>query len=130
MLWLYNPRMELNLAERALVFADPSGVVRNWNTGAEALFGHGAADAIGQTLDLVVPPDYRERHWAGYRAAMAASDGNIDHGSFNVPALHRDGTVMRIAVRLLVVHDSRNRVIGALAVFSPDDDSAPPLTRL
>ena len=122
--------MELKLVERALVFADPSGVVRIWNSGAEALFGHGAADAIGQTLDLVVPPDYRERHWAGYRAAMAASDGNIDHGSFNVPALHRDGTVMRIAVRLLVVHDSRNRVTGALAVFSPDDDSAPPLTRL
>lgn len=122
--------MELKLVERALVFADPSGVVRIWNAGAEALFGRGAADAIGQTLDLVVPPDYRERHWAGYRAAMAASDGNIDHGSFNVPALHRDGTVMRIAVRLLVVHDGRNHVTGALAVFSPDDDSAPPLTRL
>jgi PAS domain S-box-containing protein len=122
--------MELNLVERALVFADPSGVVRIWNAGAEALFGHGAADAIGQTLDLVVPPDYRERHWAGFRAAMAASDGNIDHGSFNIPALHRDGTVMRITVRLLVVHDSRNLVTGAMAVFSPDDDSAPPLPRL
>jgi hypothetical protein len=61
---------------------------------------------------------------------MAASDGNIDHGSFNIPALHRDGTVMRITVRLLVVHDSRNLVTGAMAVFSPDDDSAPPLPRL
>ena len=61
---------------------------------------------------------------------MAAADGNIDHGSFNIPALHRDGTVMRITVRLLVVHDSRNQVAGAMAVFTPDDDSAPPLTRL
>ena len=122
--------MVLNMDERALVLADTSGVVRTWNEGAEALFGHAAEDAIGQTLDLVVPPDYRERHWAGYRAAMAASDGTIDHGSFNIPALHRDGTVMRITVRLHVIHDSRNRATGALAVLSPDDDSAPPLPRL
>jgi len=119
-----------NMDERALVLADTSGVVRTWNAGAEALFGHAAEDAIGQTLDLVVPPDYRERHWAGYRAAMAASDGTIDHGSFNIPALHHDGTVMRITVRLHVIHDSRNRATGALAVLSPDDDSAPPLPRL
>jgi PAS domain S-box-containing protein len=94
------------------------------------LFGHRAVDAIGKTLDLIVPPEYRARHWAGFRAAMAAGDSNIDHSSFNIPALHRDGTVIRIAVRLLVVHDSRNRVVGAMAVFSRDDDSAPPLTRL
>ena len=122
--------MRVTLEDRALVLADPSGVIRVWSAGAEALFGHRAEDAIGQTLDLVVPPDYRQRHWAGYGAAMAANDGDIDHGSFNVPALHRDGTVMRIEVRLHVVHDSRNRVTGAMAVFSPDDDSAPPLERL
>lgn len=127
---LYNVRMEARVVEGAHVFADPSGVIRIWNAGAEALFGHAAEDAIGQTLDLIVPPDYRERHWEGYRAAMAASDGNIDHGSFNIPALHRSGAVRRIEVRLHVVHDSRNRVTGAMAVFSPDNDSAPPLPRL
>jgi PAS domain S-box-containing protein len=114
----------------ALVFAEPSGVIRIWNSAAESLFGHRAAEAIGQTLDLIVPPDYRGRHWEGYRAAMAAADGNIDHSSFDIPALRRDGTIIRVEVRLLVVHDSRNRVAGAMAVFVPADDSAPPLTRL
>jgi PAS domain S-box-containing protein len=114
----------------ALVFAEPSGIIRIWNSGAESLFGHRAADATGQTLDLIIPPEYRARHWAGFRAAMTAGDGNIDHSSFNVPALRGDGTVIRVEVRLLVVHDSRNRVAGAMAVFSPDDDSAPPLPRL
>jgi PAS domain S-box-containing protein len=114
----------------ALIFAEPSGVVRIWNSGAESLFGHSATDAIGQTLDLIVPPEYRERHWAGFRAAMAASDGKIDHASFNIPALHRDGTVLRVAVRLLVIHDARNRAVGAMAVFMADDEAAPPLPRL
>lgn len=114
----------------ALVFAEPSGVIRIWNAAAESLFGHSTAEAVGQTLDLIVPPDYRARHWAGYREAMAAADGNVDHSSFNIPALHRDGRVIRVGVRLLVIHDSRNRVAGAMAVFTADDDSAPPLTRL
>jgi PAS domain S-box-containing protein len=116
--------------EPALVLAEPSGVIRAWNSGAEALFGHAAADAIGQTLDLIVPPEFRERHWAGFRAAMAAGDGNIDHGAFNIPALRRDGTVMRVEVRLTVLHDARNRAAGALAVFVADDERAPPLPRL
>ena len=114
----------------ALVFAGPSGIIRIWNSAAESLFGYRAGEAIGQTLDLIVPPEYRARHWAGFRAALAAADGNIDHSSFNIPALRRDGTVMRAEVRLLVVHDSRNRAIGAMAVLSPADDSAPPLTQL
>ena len=58
----------------ALVFAEPSGVVRIWNSAAEALFGHRSTEAIGQTLDLIVPPEFRARHWAGFRAAMAAAE--------------------------------------------------------
>ena len=61
---------------------------------------------------------------------MAASDGTVDHSSFNIPALHRDGTIFRVEVRLLVIHDSRKRVAGAMAVFSPSDESAPTLPRL
>jgi PAS domain S-box-containing protein len=114
----------------ALVFAEPSGIVRIWNSPAESLFGHRAADAIGQPLDFVIPPEYRARHWAGFHEAMAAADGDIDHSSFNIPALHRDGTVIRVEVRLLVIHDSRNRVVGAMAVFTPHDENAPPLTPL
>lgn len=114
----------------ALVVAEPTGIIRIWNAAAESLFGHPAAEAIGQRLDLIVPPDYRERHWAGFREAMAAADGVIDHSSFNIPALHRDGTIVRVEVRLIVVHDSRNRVAGAMAVFTPEDENAPPLTRL
>lgn len=118
------------MTEPALIFADPSGVVRAWNAGAEAMFGHPAAEAIGQSLDLVVPPDYRQRHWAGFNAAMAEHGGQIDHGAFDIPALHRDGRTVRVEVHLHVLHDSRERVTGALAVMTPGDPAAPPLERL
>jgi PAS domain S-box-containing protein len=116
--------------EPALVFAEVTGVIRIWNSGAEALFGHRAEDAVGRTLDLIVPPEYRERHWIGFRAAMTAGDGKVDRAAANVPAMHRDGRVLRVAVRLLVIRDARDRATGALAVFAQDNEAAPPLPRL
>jgi len=121
---------QMTTMEPALVFAEVTGVIRTWNSGAEALFGHRADDAVGQTLDLIVPLEYRERHWAGFHAALAAGDGKVDHAAANVPAMHRDGSVLRVAVRLLVIYDARDRAAGALAVFAPDDKAAPPLPRL
>ena len=109
----------------AIVYADKEGVIRMWSDGAKELFGHDAAAAVGQTLDLIVPPDYRERHWAGFRAAMKASEGRTDRASANVPALCR-GEVARLAVRLMVIHDGRDQVAGAVAVFTPDEDETKP----
>jgi PAS domain S-box-containing protein len=128
--FLVGTDCRMTTMEPALVFAEVTGVIRIWNSGAEALFGHRAEDEVGRTLDLIVPPEYRERHWAGFRAAMAGGDGKVDRAAANVPAMHRDGTVIRVAVRLLVIHDARDRATGALAVFAQDDEAAPPLPRL
>ena len=109
---------------------DPSGVIRGWSTGAER--------------SSATPPWTRPaRRWIwSSRPTTATATGRATGkpwlpatatsttGRSNVPVLHRDGTVMRIEVRLHVVHDSRNGVTCAMAVFSSDDDSAPPLERL
>jgi PAS domain S-box-containing protein len=121
---------EVFVANPAVIFANPSGVVQYWNSGMTELFGFSEHEALGATLDLIVPPDYRERHWNGYHAAMDLADGVVDHGSFNVPALHKDGRTIRLEVHLNVIHDSRGRVAGAFSAFCPDEgpsDSIEPL---
>ena len=118
------------MSDPAAIFANPSGVIQYWNSGMTELFGFNESEAVGATLDLIVPPDYRERHWIGYHAAMDLADGVVDHGSFNVPALHKDGGALRVEVHLNVIHDSRGRVVGAFSAFSPDEgpsDSIEPL---
>jgi PAS domain S-box-containing protein len=118
------------MASSAVIFANPSGVIQYWNSGMIELFGFSQDEALGATLDLIVPPDYRERHWTGYHAAMDLADGVVDHHSFNVPALHKDGRTIRLEVHLNVIHDSRGRVVGACSAFSPDEgpsDSIEPL---
>jgi PAS domain S-box-containing protein len=57
-------------APDAIILADCAGVIRLWNRAAEAMFGHGAAEAIGYTLDLIVPERYRVAHWAGFSHAV------------------------------------------------------------
>ena len=114
----------------AVIFASPSGVIQYWNSAMTDLFGFRQDEALGNTLDLIVPPDYRERHWIGYRAAMDAADGMVDHGSYNVPALHRDGRTIRVEVHLNVIHNSRGRVVGAFSAFSQDEGPLDSIERL
>lgn len=109
------------MASPAMIFANPAGVIEYWNAGMTELFGFSEREAQGATLDLIVPPDYRERHWIGFHAAMELADGVVDHGSFNVPTLHKDGRTIRREVHLNVIHDSRGRVMGAFSAFSPDE---------
>ena len=58
-------------APDAIIFADRDGVIRLWNAGAQAVLGYQPEEALGQTLDLIVPEHLRERHWEGFRRVMA-----------------------------------------------------------
>jgi PAS domain S-box-containing protein len=118
------------MLDQAVVVADKTGTVRVWTPGAETLFGHDADAAVGQSLDILVPPEYREHHWRGFHAAMKGDNLNIDRASVNVPALHRDGAILRLAVRLLVLRDAQQNVVGAMAIFTKDDGPASALPRL
>ena len=73
-------------AQDAVIFADRSGVIRLWNSGAEAIFGYEAAEALGQTLDLIIPERLRERHWEGYHRTMTTGLTRYGEGLLAVPA--------------------------------------------
>jgi PAS domain-containing protein len=47
--------MLVEQAPDAMIFADRHGLIRTWNPAAERIFGHSAAAAIGQTLDIIIP---------------------------------------------------------------------------
>jgi len=102
---------------QAIVVADATGTIRLWSEGAERLFGFTAQQAIGQTLDLIVPQDYREAHWHGFRQAMKASFAKLENQSFDLPVNFR-GTVTPVAGVLTLMRDPKKNVIGAMGVFT------------
>jgi PAS domain S-box-containing protein len=101
----------------AIIFADHDGIIRLWNAGAEALFGYSAAEAIGQTLDLIIPERLRGRHWAGYRQVMASGVTRYGRELLAVPAQHRDGQRLSLEFSIALLRDASGAVRGAAAVL-------------
>ena len=105
-------------AAAAIVLADTTGTITSWNHGAEVLFGHRAADAVGRSLDLIVPPAYREAHWAGFRRAMATGECRLDRAATNLPVLHADGGERVLPARFVFLTDARDQPVGAMAIYA------------
>ncbi|MHB8436446.1 MAG: PAS domain S-box protein [Acidimicrobiales bacterium] len=95
---------------------DRQGVICSWDEGAEALFGHGVADAVGQSLDLIVPAERREAHWAGFRRAIA--EPKPKDLAADLPVCCADGEVRHFAGRLVVLFDPFGEAVGATAIFT------------
>ncbi|MDP9441250.1 MAG: PAS domain S-box protein [Actinomycetota bacterium] len=108
------------LAE-ALVVADRDGRIVVWNAAAERLFGWSADDALDRTLDLIIPPKQRSRHWGGYRWAMAARSSRYADDVLRVPALHRDGRRLSISFTVTLIRDEAE-VTGVAGIIRDETE--------
>jgi PAS domain S-box-containing protein len=101
----------------AVIFSDHDGVIRFWNRGAEAMFGYMAEEAVGQSLDLVVPERHRTRHWDGYRRVMATGVTKYGREMLAVPAVRKDGTRISIEFTIVLLHAPTGELLGAAAIM-------------
>jgi PAS domain S-box-containing protein len=106
----------VNGAPEAIIAADVEGVVRLWSPGAEALFGYSADEALGQTLDLIVPERYRDRHWAGYRTVTRTGTTRYGRQLLAVPATRKDGQRISIEFHVALLRDPAGSLVGIAAV--------------
>jgi len=99
-----------------VVVADQEGRIVFWNGAAERIFGWSAAEAEGETLDLIIPERQRDAHWTGYRKVMATGETKYGTDLLRVPAVHRNGERISIAftVCLLTGDDGSVEAIGAI----------------
>ncbi len=101
----------------AILFADRDGKIRLWNAGAEALFGFRAEEALGQSMDLIIPERQRARHWEGWEKVMASGVTRYGHEVLAVPALRKDGTRISIEFYILLLRAPTGEVVGAAALI-------------
>jgi len=108
----------LHTAADAIVYAGKDGRIGFWNAGAERLFGFTASEAVGQSLDLIIPERQRTRHWEGYDTVMATGESRYEKGDLlSVPALHKDGRRISVEFTIVPVHDEAGAMIGMAAVL-------------
>ena len=103
--------------DHAVIVADPDGVICFWNPAAERIFGHSRADALGETLDIIVPDNLRARHWDGYRRVMRTGQTDYAGRTLAVPALRRDGTRISVEFTVTLLRDAAGALRGIAAVL-------------
>ena len=106
----------------AIIVCDAAGAIVLWNKAAERIFGFTEADALGQSLDLIVPVRQRARHWEGYHHTMATAVTKYGADLLRVPALHKDGHTLSIAFTVSMLMGDDGKVSGIAAIVR--DESA------
>jgi PAS domain S-box-containing protein len=103
-------------AADAVVFADLQGVIRLWNPAAEALYGFTAAEALGQSLDLIIPENLRKPHWAAFDRAIQSGATRLGGHATVTRALHKSSKRLYVDLSFAVVKAQSGAVVGATAV--------------
>lgn len=98
-----------------IVFADLEGAIRVWNAAATRLFGHTREEALGQTLDLIIPERFREQHWTGFDRALADHATKYTGQALTTRSMHKDGATIYVEMTFAIVLDDAGESLGALA---------------
>ncbi len=116
---LSGPIAEVLLRTRseAIIAADREGVICFWNPGAERIFGYATSEAIGHSLDLIIPERLRERHWHGFRGTVATGKSRYGEGDvLSVPASHKNGATISIEFTIAPLRETSGAIIALVAI--------------
>ncbi len=109
-------RALLDQAPDAVIFAGADGLISYWNEAAERVFGFSAGKAVGQSLDLIIPEQFREAHWKGFDHALKQGDTKYRGEALATRAVRADGETIYVELSFAIAKDRNGKVIGALAM--------------
>ncbi len=101
----------------AIVASDPSGAITLWNPAAQRMFGYTESEALGQSLNIIIPQRQQQRHWDGYQKTMATGQTKYGNDVLRVPAVHKDGHTLSIAFTVALLHSPDKKVSAIVAVI-------------
>ncbi|SDI24857.1 PAS domain S-box protein [Variovorax sp. OV700] len=104
----------------AIMVCNAEGAITLWNRAAERIFGFTEAEALGQSLDMIIPQRQRQRHWDGYNKTMDTGITKYGADLLRVPALHKDGHTLSIAFTVSMLF-SENREVTGIVAFVRDE---------
>lgn len=112
------PQRLLDGSPDAVLISDVAGTVQYWNAAAERVFGFTASEALGASMDFIIPERLRGRHWGGWEAVMRSGVTRYGQGQLlAVPALHKDGRQLSIEFSIQLLKDAGGRIEWVIAVL-------------
>ena len=93
----------------AIVTKTLDGIITSWNPGAERIFGYAAAEVIGRSVTLLIPPDQGNEEPAILERIRRGE--RIDH--YTTVRRRKDGTLIDVSLSVSPLKDADGRIIGA-----------------
>jgi PAS domain S-box-containing protein len=103
-------------AADAIIFADVHGVIQVWNRAAVLTFGFEATEALGRSLDLIIPEHLRAAHWAGFHRAIESGKTRLAGRATTTRALCKSGQRLYVEMSFALVRGSAEMIVGSVAV--------------
>src|SRR5262249_26606860 len=110
------PEQFVRAAGDAIIPAGADGSIVVWNPAAQRVFGDTESEALGRSLDPIIPERFPQRPWHGHRQGMHTGHTKYGADVLRVPAIHKDGRTLSIAftVSLLSAPDTGGRIVVAI----------------
>jgi PAS domain S-box-containing protein len=100
-----------------IMASDAQGLITLWNPACERMFGFTEADALGKSLDLIIPQRQQKPHWDGYHKTMETGKTKYGNDVLRVPAVHKDGHTLSIAFTVSMLYNPDGSVSAIVAVI-------------
>lgn len=108
----------LSASSDAVISTDREGIITLWNPGARRIFGFESDEAIGQSLDIIIPENLRKRHWDGFRHTMATGTSRYGDGDIlSVPGLTKSGRRISVEFTIAILRDEHQAPAGTVAIL-------------
>ncbi len=88
------------------------GIITSWNPAAERMFGYSEAEAIGQHISLIIPPERLEEET--FIIGQIIKGEKVDH--FETVRRAKNGTLIPISLTVSPIKNRRGQIIGASKV--------------
>ena len=102
----------------ATLVVDKTGQICGWSRDAEALLGYSEAEAMGQSIVLIIPPQLHGRHSAGFGRYVLTGESQLPEVTIS-PALHKTGTIVKVQISVRPVYDESREIVAVEAMMSP-----------
>ncbi|HKM37902.1 MAG TPA: PAS domain S-box protein [Thiopseudomonas sp.] len=99
----------------ATIYSDKEGHIRLWNAAAAKMFGFSLEQALGQSLDIIIPERLRRMHWRGFDAAIAAGVTKHSGKPMATKALRADGSEFYTEMGFALIFNDQGEVVGTVA---------------
>jgi len=111
-----NVEWILEQTSDALIYADREGKIVRWNAAASRLFGFDKDEALGQSLDLIIPEHLRAAHWKGFDAAVGSGNTRLGGHPALTRGVHKSGRKLYVEMSFALVKDDTGEVVGSVAI--------------